>query len=214
MSLPRRAFLASAAALAGCANLPEPRICVAAHSAIRVIARSWHTEIAVPAAAMGGFSAAYPGASTLLFGFGKRNFMISAARGLSEWLAGPFPGRAVMQVTALSVPPEEAMAATILALPIDDAGLERLADALWNSFSLDTDGRPTRVSQIQGSDFFEASRDYGLDYTCNTWTAHMLSAGGFPVWDEDVVLSGAIMRQVTELPGACRPEGRRPPLRA
>lgn len=205
MSLGRRTFLAGAAGLAGCAALPEPRSCPAGDSRIRVISRSWHTEIAVPAESMGSFAATYRGASTLMFGFGKRNFMTAPARGLSEWLAGPFAGPGIMQVTALSVPPEEAMAATVFTLPLDDAGLRRLTESLWDSFRLNAGGHPVFVSQLRGSDFYEAARGYSLDHTCNAWTAEKLAIAGFPIRSEGVVLSGEVMRQVAALPSACRP---------
>lgn len=205
MSLSRRALLAGAAGLAGCAALPEPRSCAAANPRIRVVARSWHTEIAVPAESMGSFAATYRGATWLMFGFGKRNFMISPARGLAEWLAGPFAGPGVMQVTALTVPPEETMAATVLTLPLGDAGLRRLTESLWDSFRLTAEGHPVFVSDIRGSDFYEAAEGYSLDHTCNAWTAKKLAVAGFPVRPEGVVLSGEVMRQVAALPGACRP---------
>ncbi|WP_165585490.1 DUF2459 domain-containing protein [Roseococcus sp. SYP-B2431] len=205
MSLPRRAFLVGAAGLAGCAALPEPRSCPAAGGRIRVVSRSWHTEIAVPAASMGSFAATYRGAAWLMLGFGKRNFMTAPARGLSEWLAGPFAGPGIMQVTALSVPPEEAMAATVLTLPLDDAGLMRLADSLWDSFRLTGEGHPAFVSHLRGSDFYEAAEGYSLDHTCNTWTARKLATAGFPVRSEGAVLAGEVMRQVAALPAACRP---------
>jgi hypothetical protein len=211
LSLRRRTFLAGAAGLAGCATLPEPRSC-AADAQIRVVSRSWHTEIAVPAEAMGSFAATYRGATTLMFGFGKRNFMISPARGLAEWLAGPFAGPGIMQITALSVPPEEAMAATILTLPLDEAGLRRLAEALWDSFRLNAGGHPVFVSNLRGSDFYEASQGYSLGYTCNAWTAEKLAVAGFPVRSEGVVLSGEVMRQVAALPGACPALARNLPL--
>lgn len=205
MRLSRRTVLAGAAGLAGCAALPDPRSCAAADARIRVVARSWHTEIAVPAEAMGSFAATYRGASWLMFGFGKRNFMISPARGLSEWLAGPFAGPGIMQVTALSVPPEEAMAATAFALPLDDAGLHRLTESLWDSFRLTPEGHPIFVSDLRGSDFYEAAEGYSLDHTCNAWTARKLAVAGLPVHAQGVVLSGEVMRQVAALPGACRP---------
>lgn len=203
-------FLAGAAGLAGCATLPEPRSCPpatpwAGDARIRVVSRSWHTEIAVPADSMGSFAATYRGATTLMFGFGKRNFMISPARGLSEWLAGPFAGPGILQVTALSVPPEEAMTATVLTLPLDDAGLHRLTESLWDSFRLNASGHPLFVSQLRGSDFYEAAQGYSLDHTCNAWTADKLAVAGFPVRSDGVLLSGEVMRQVAGLPGACRP---------
>lgn len=200
----RRALLAGAAGLAGCATLPEPRACLA-DTRIRVVARSWHTEIAVPAEAMGSFAATYQGAAWLMFGFGKRSFMVAPAQGMAEWLVGPFPGPGIMQVTALSVPPEEAMAATVIALPLGDAGLRRLTESLWDSFRLNAERHPVQVGHLRGSDFYEASSGYSLDYTCNTWTAEKLAIAGFPIRAEGVSLSGEVMRQVAALPGACRP---------
>lgn len=204
MSLPRRTLLAGTAGLAGCAALPPPRACPAAATGLSVIARSWHTEIAVPVAAMGSFADTYRGATVLLFGFGKRSFMISPARGPAEWLAGPFSGPGVMQVTALNAPPEAAMDAAILALPIDTPGMRKLTEALWDSFRIGPGRHPVFVSRVRGSDFYEAARDYSLDYTCNAWTAETLALAGFPVRPEGVLLSGEVMRQVAALPGACR----------
>jgi len=193
LSLPRRLLAGGAIGLAACATLPEPRGCAAGRARIRVVARSWHTEIAVPAESLGSFASTYRGATTLMFGFGKRNFMISPARGLAEWLAGPFAGPGIMQVTALSVPPEEAMAASVLGLPLDDAGLGQLTESLWDSFRLDAGGHPVFVSQLHGSDFYEAAQGYSLDYTCNAWTAQKLAIAGFPIRAEGAVLSGEVM---------------------
>ncbi|MBS7810975.1 DUF2459 domain-containing protein [Roseococcus pinisoli] len=216
MSLPRRAFLAGAAGLSACATLPEPAACTAAtgHPAIWVVERSWHTEIGIPAAAMGSFATVFPGAAALMFGFGKRNFMISPARGFAEWLAGPFPGPAVMQVTALNVLPPEAFDAPMIALPATSAALEGLVAALWRSFAPGPQGEPVFLNLVQGSAFYEAARGYSLAYTCNAWTAEMLTAAGFPVHAEPAMLPGAVMRQLLPLAGTCRPRGPVNPARS
>ncbi|WP_424811250.1 DUF2459 domain-containing protein [Roseococcus sp. YIM B11640] len=194
------------AGLAGCTAIPaSPACATAGPDAIRVVARSWHTEIAVPASLLPALAPSYPGARVLMLGFGKRNFMLAPARGLSEWLAGPFPGPAVIQVTALTAPPEQAMNADILAIGTGEDSLRRLGTALMASFRADGDGKPVFVSQVERTDFFDAARGYSLDYTCNSWTADMLLAAGMPLRVEDATLASGVLRQVAALPGACRP---------
>jgi hypothetical protein len=172
-----------------------------------LVQRDWHTEIGLPAAAIAGPLAplrdATPGAAALLFGFGKRSFMVAPARGLPEWIAGPFPGPGVMQVTALRVRPPAAMAA-VLTLPLPPGGTEALERAIHAGFAADAAGRPVPVSVVDGSAFYEASERYSLTRACNAWTARMLEAAGLPVSPAGVVLTGGVLRQAAAVPGACR----------
>lgn len=185
----------AALALPACATLPEAPGCApTAGPALWLLDAGWHTEIGLaPAHLPPPLAALFPDAALIFFGFGKRHFMLAEAPGPAEWLAGPFPGPAAIQVTSWRGIPTRA-----LRLPVAPAPL---GAALLASFA---PGLP--LIESRGSRrFHEAARGYSLAYTCNTWTAEMLVAGGLPVRAEGVVLSGGVMGQAARLSGACRP---------
>jgi hypothetical protein len=195
--------------LPGCASfapMAEPAPCRAdAAPSVLVIRRAWHTEIALPAAALAGPLAPIrvqnPSATHFLFGFGKRSWMVAQMeKDPVALLAGPFPGEGVVQVIPLFREPEGIVALEDrVRLPLPPGGLARLEAALAASFaSFDPIARPA------GNDFFLASRGYTLAYTCNTWTAEVLAAAGVPVSAAGVVLTDGVMRQARAVPGACR----------
>jgi hypothetical protein len=194
--------------LAGCATLPPAPVCHPdAGPYAWVLERSWHTEIALPTSLIAGplapLSAAYPGAETLVFGFGKRSWMLAEADGeLLATLAGPFPGEGVMQVIPLRGSPAEAFptAATILRIPLSPAQFAALEASLAESFG----PRFETVRVFPGSRFFAASHGYSLGYTCNGWTADRLERAGLAIRAAGVKLTGGVMRQAARLPGACR----------
>jgi hypothetical protein len=195
----RRGLVLGALALPACASLPEPPACtMAGGPALWLLDAGWHTEIGLPPAALPAeIAAPFAQAALLFMGFGKRDFMMAEAPGLAEWLAGPIPGPAAMQVTAWPGPPSRA-----LRLPLAPEALPALAAALATSF---TPG-PVLIESRSNRRFYAAARGYSLAYTCNSWTAEMLAAAGLPIRAEGVVLAGGVMAQAARLPGACRPE--------
>lgn len=195
----RRGLLLGALALPACAAAPEPPACMAPHGpATWLSGAGWHTEIGLPRAHLPPpLAAIFPEAAFIFFGFGKRHFMLAEAPGPAEWLAGPFPGEAAMQVTAWPAPPSRAWR---LPLP----ATAPLAAALLSSFA---PGLPV-IEARPGRAFFAAARGYSLAYTCNSWTAEMLAAAGLPLRAEGVVLAGGLLNQAARLPGACRPMNR------
>ena len=193
----RRGFLLGAAALAGCATAPLPLMdCAAAPGGPRIwlAERAWHTEIGVPTTALQGplaqFAPRFRDASVLMFGFGKRHFMLATPPSLGDYLVGPLPGAAAMEISGMTAPPlEDAM---ILALGVSPEGIARLCAAIWASFL----PGPVLIEARPRSLFYEASRGYSLAYTCNTWAAEMLAIAGLPVRPEGVVLSRGVMSQI------------------
>ena len=121
--------------------------------------------------------------------------MLAQAPGPAEWLAGPFPGEAAMQVTAWPGPPSGA-----LSLAITPAALAGLGAALAASFA----PGPMLIEARPGRRFYAADRAYSLAYTCNSWTAEMLAAAGLPVSAQGVVLARGVTGQAAALPQACR----------
>ncbi|MEJ1976695.1 MAG: hypothetical protein WDN49_11875 [Acetobacteraceae bacterium] len=103
------AALATAACSTSMAPCPLP---LAGDAPVYVVSRGWHVDVGIPADQLDGPLAVYrdvfPGARTVMFGFGKKTFITAPADTISEYLLGPVPGPAVIQVTALSVAPPDA----------------------------------------------------------------------------------------------------------
>ncbi|MCB4823178.1 DUF2459 domain-containing protein [Roseicella aerolata] len=207
----RKAMALALAALAGCAAPPPPLPCATAPEGplAWVVDHGWHTDIALRTAdlagPLAGFRTLFPGAGTVVFGFGKRSFMLAGAGAVEELLLGPLPGPGVVQVKGLRVAPPEAYPEGAIALPLPEGGLARLSAFLWESLALDAAGRPVPAHPrpLHDSLFYESSRGYSLLYTCNTWTAEALRSAGLPVHAGGVVLTRAVLGQLPAIPGAC-----------
>lgn len=209
----RRALLAAplAAVLPACAGT-QPRVldCALDLGGLPawVVAISWHTDIALPLDALegpvlGALAARLPGARSVMFGFGKRSFITSPEPSVAEWLRGPLPGPAAIQVTGLRLPPPEALPGReVVDLPIAPARRARLAGFIAHAFA---DGalRQVRAEAIAGSIFFEARETYTLANNCNAWTARALGAADLPFTDAGVLWPEAVMRQARALTSGC-----------
>jgi uncharacterized protein (TIGR02117 family) len=177
-----------------------------------VVDHGWHTEIGIPADEVTGPLAIYrtlfPGARTLMFGFGKRTFITAKVQTASELVMGPLPGPAVVQVTALNVPPGQAFPGRTIRLALPPGGADRLSDFLWQSIAQSEAGGPRLVGDglFPGSMFYAASKGYNLTYTCNTFTADGLRQAGLPV-DDDVIFASGTLHEVARITGACGAPG-------
>ena len=165
-----------------------------------MFSRGWHADLAVPAGELAGglavFRRVFPGARTVVFGYGKRTFMTARADRLSEYLLGPLPGPAVIEAFGLSATAEQAFGPSdrvTLALPA--GGADALSAFVWGDLDRDGQGRPRLVGPgaFAGSLFYAARSGYGLGHTCNTWVAQALHAARLPVRAEGVVFSGQAM---------------------
>lgn len=208
---PRRALLA-AALLPGCASLHQPRVkgCALEPDGLPawVVAISWHSDVALPVDALegpvlGALAARVPGAHTVMFGFGKRSFITSPEPSLGEWLRGPLPGPAALQVTPLRAPPPQAVPGRdMVSLPMAPARRARLAAFLADAFAGEAP-IPIRVDAIPNALFFEARETYTLANNCNAWTARALASAGLPFSPVGVTWPDAVMRQAAALAAAC-----------
>jgi hypothetical protein len=168
-----------------------------------VLAPGWHTEIALPVGAMHGplnaVTPDFPGARYLSFGWGERNYYMARAPTFADAMKALFPGPAVLLVTPLYRPPPEAMAsAQVFEVRLSTAGLDRLSSHLWSVFEKSGDGMPRRLAagHVPGSVFYAATGTYSASYTCNTWTAESLRAGGVPVTPSGVVFASQLTDQL------------------
>lgn len=196
---------ASACAGPSLATCPAPR----SGPIVWVIDEGWHTDIALPAdqaiGPLGYFRGVFPGARTLVFGFGKRTFFTAKVQTLSELLLGPFPGPGAIQVTGINVAPDQAYTGLSIPLRLPPGGAKRLSEFLWNAVAKTELGGPMLISEglYPGSLFYAASHAYDLSYTCNTWTADALRSAGLPV-ATDVMLAGSLIQNVAVMKGVCR----------
>ncbi|MDB5372374.1 MAG: putative outer rane lipoprotein [Belnapia sp.] len=211
---PGRRSLLLALALAGCATrpLPEPRDATGPFTrTIHVIERGWHTDIALPVAALDGalrrLAQDFPGAVELVFGFGDRAYLLEAgASPLASPLAYPLamlrallPGRGAILLTALAVSPVLAFGADdVVPLPLSAAEFGRLQGFI--AASLDRGGLapgdrlpPIADGPYPGSVFHASTITYAASYTCNTWTAEALAVAGLPLSPSGVLLAHQVM---------------------
>ncbi|HEX3982442.1 MAG TPA: DUF2459 domain-containing protein [Acidisoma sp.] len=191
--------------LAGCAAPPPlPSVEVspgAGAETVSLIVHGWHTDIGLPAPEISGplttIRALYPGARTLVFGYGKRTFMIAPAHTIGEWIIGPFPGPAAVEVSAISSDSATAYGRDhVMTLALPPGGGARLSAFLWQALARGPSGKPIFIAQGNwpGSLFYAASAPYALNHTCNRWSAEALASGGLPINPDGVIFSGQIER--------------------
>ncbi len=214
----RLALLASASLLAGCGASPllpdcQPGRAAGPDGVMWVVRQGWHTEVALPAQEITGplrmFREVFPGARVLAFGFGKRTFFTARVETPAELLMGPLPGPSAVQITGLSVDPEDAYDGPVAAIALPPGGASRLSAYLWNAIGKTQAGRPRLIAPglFPGSLFYAGARRYGLAFTCNTFTAAAVEAAGFSVSPRDVVWAAGAMDAVAATRRACRMPG-------
>jgi len=167
--------------------------------AVHLVARGWHTDVDLPADRLPPpllpLAHDFPGASHFLFGFGERAYWTRPDPTSADAFSALVPGRpGVILVTALRVPPEAAFAAEdVVALPVTEEGLDRLAAHL--AAELREDGQVRRLADgpYLGSRFYATGRRYSVAYTCNTWTADALQVAGTGVAATGVLFAGQLM---------------------
>jgi uncharacterized protein (TIGR02117 family) len=169
---------------------------------IAVIDRDWHTEIGLRAEDLDGPLAAvrdrFPGARTLVFGFGDRHYLAARDPGVGDMLLAALPAAGALLVTGLSTSPEEAFgAADVVRLRLSNDGARRAVAFIWNSFARGPSGAPVALGDgpYPGSLFYAATVTYALTHTCNTWTAEVLQEGGAAVSAEGVLFADQVMRR-------------------
>jgi uncharacterized protein (TIGR02117 family) len=188
-----------AAILLSDCSAPNPPATAPRDATIYVVGRGWHTDIGLPVeeitAPLSALKAKLPGVRYLVIGFGDRTFLLSRAATPFSMLGALLPGRGALLVTALRATPQEAFGASdVVALRISRADLDHLQARLWREFELASSAMPIVLTDgpYAGSLFYAASAPYSGLYTCNTWTAEMMGAGGLPM-PIGVLFAGQVM---------------------
>jgi uncharacterized protein (TIGR02117 family) len=167
---------------------------------VYVAERGWHTDITLAVEEIAGplatLERGFPGVRFLTFGFGERQFLLDRRRTVGGMLNALLPSQSVLLITALRATPEEAFGQpNVVALHVSRAGLERIVTGIWREFELSAAGEPVLLAggPYPGSVFYPARDTYDALYTCNTWTADILRAGGLPMPVSGVVFAGQVM---------------------
>jgi uncharacterized protein (TIGR02117 family) len=170
---------------------------------IYVVHRDWHTDIGVPVEEIAGPLAtvelAFPGVRFLVFGFGERQFLVNRNRDIGAMLNALLPSQSALLMTALSATPDRAFGPeNVVVLHVSRAGLARIESAIWREFEPSSAGEPVLLADgpYPGSVFYAARHTYDGLYTCNTWIADILQAGGLPMPVSGVLFSGQVMGMV------------------
>lgn len=141
----------------------------------------------------------FPGAQYLSFGWGERNYFMARAPTFGDAMSALFPGPAVLLVTPLYRAPQDSRAGKqVFEVRLSKTGLDRLSNHLWAAFDRSGDGTLRRLAagHEPGSVFYAATGTYSASYTCNTWTAEALRAGGVPVTAAGVVFASEVTDQL------------------
>lgn len=166
---------------------------------VYLLTHGWHTDIAVPVAEVSGplrmFLDRYPGARNLVFGYGRRNYMIERDHDWGDLLAGAIPGAGALEVSAIPSDPATAYgAAHTMVIDLPPGGAALLSDFVWRTLSKNAAGEPIEAGpgSFPGSIIFDAASGYDLNHTCNTWSAEALAAAGLPIHAQGIIFSRQI----------------------
>ena len=191
---------------------------------IQVLDNGFHTDIAVPRAALerrGGplalaVQSLAPG-DWILIGWGDAKFYVDQ-RPISDRLpdgarAFLHPGnRSVLMLAPRRDDPRRTYGEDSAALTLSRAAFDRLAARVEASLDL-SNGRPHIAALRPGDDarFFASRETFSILHLCNHWTAGVLNAGGVAIRPVPAITSGEVMRSVRAAERARKLD--RPPLR-
>ena len=152
-------------------------------------------------------AARFPTARFLEVGWGDRAFYQSPDAGIVLALEASLASEgSVLHVTGLDRPPAEHFAhAEITPVVLSARGAEALARFVSRAYAHDAAGRPIDLGPglYPGSRFYAATGRYSLVYTCNSWIAGALRAGGCPITPAWALTAGTLMFQARR----CGPPG-------
>lgn len=177
---------------------------------VHVLNNGFHTDIAVPRAALeaGGGPLAEASRSVgagdwILIGWGDAKFFVdpSPMEGrIPDGLRAFFrPGNAsvVMLDPEAGDPSARFSVERRRTLMLSPAAFAGLRGRVQGSLSLD-DGRP-RLSTARDGDeahFFASREHFWIGYLCNSWTARVLNAAGLPIRPARAVTAGEVIATV------------------
>lgn len=193
-------------AVSACSSVTRPPWPLSmAGDVVYIVDQGWHVEIGIPVEEldenMSFYRKIFPSARVIMFSYGKKTFFIAPTHTLNDYVLGPFPGPAVIQVVGLNVTPAEAyLPENTVTLLLPPNGSQNLSAHIWKDIVKDASGKPKMVSYSHNPAglFYEAQSEYNLFHTCNTWVAEALHDSGLSVSSDDVTFSNQVMARIAE----------------
>lgn len=200
----RTAWISAVGALLLCTctqtDPPVPANALHDDATVYVIERGWHTDIGLPVEEIAGNLATlerpFPGVRFLTFGFGERQFLTGRQATTIAMLTALLPSRSALLMTALKATPDLAFGRqNVVTLRVSGGDLRQIEARIWAEFEQSPAGTPMPLGEgpYPGSVFYAGRDTYDGFYTCNTWTATMLRAGGLPMPTTGVLFVGQVM---------------------
>jgi uncharacterized protein (TIGR02117 family) len=206
--------LVGAACLGPVRGLPPPQADEATIT-VHVVRYGWHSGLVMrrdqSPSGVWPEDDRFAAARFLEVGWGDRAFYQSPDAGIALALAASFAsGGSVLHVTGLDRPPAEHFAhAEITTIELSAAGAEALTRFVSRAYARDASGAPIDLGPglYPGSRFYAATGRYSLFYTCNSWIAEALRAGGCPITPAWALTGGNLAFQARR----CGPPAHRDP---
>jgi hypothetical protein len=195
----RRHLLLGTLGLTACSRVEAPAAFLQpadrAPAEIVVTRRSWHTDVCFPAvdlpAPIDTVAERFPGVAWFAVGFGDRAWLIDNARGPLAALGALGGSPAALLFTALSAPPEVGFARyDNQRMRLPPAGLAAIKAFIAEQLE---SAEPIARGPYAGSLFYTTRLRYSAVYTCNTWTADALRAGGLGVDPTGIAFADQVM---------------------
>ena len=168
-----------------------------------IVIHRWHSGVVLPRAALAPEIvpevADFPDADYLEFGWGDRDYY-EGKRG--AWVilrAALWPTPGVLHVASCSGRVVTCFPySRIVSLDMPDSALQRLSEKLSGSFQRGAQPKaePLRPGLYGDSRFYPSREKFYLLKTCNTWTARLLQAAGYPVRPASSLTVDTVMRQL------------------
>jgi hypothetical protein len=201
-------------ALSAC-GYPTPPCQPLGPDTVSVVSADWHSDIAIPVGELGvglqPIAAQFPGAKTLLFGYGKETFMTAPEGSFSKYFTGLIPGQAAIEVTAVDTDLADIYPADeVVTLKLPQDGAEKLSAYISDDITKNADGTPLLVTKGDSPRVFvyAANSEYTFLHTCNGWAATGLATAGVAtagvaLSDSRVVTSERLMIRAQEVEERC-----------
>lgn len=178
---------------------------------VHVVRHGWHSGLVIRRDAISreGWPdpAGFRAARFLEVGWGDRAFYQSPDAGIRLALEASLASEgSVLHVTGLDRPPAEHFAhAEVMPVVLSARGAEALVRFVSRAYARDAAGRPIDLGPglYPGSRFYAATGRYSLVYTCNSWIAGALRAGGCPITPAWALTAGNLAFQARR----CGPAG-------
>jgi uncharacterized protein (TIGR02117 family) len=168
-----------------------------------IVVHRWHSGVVLPRAALAPAIlpevADFPDADYLEFGWGDRDYY-EGKRG--AWVilkAALWPTPGVLHVASCSGRVVTCFPySRIVSLDMPDSALQRLSERLGGSFRRDVQPKAAPLGPgLYGESRFYPSREkFYLLKTCNSWTAGLLQAAGYPIRPASSLTVDAVMKQL------------------